>query len=531
MAATTVVVETPAGAEEGATGTASTATATSSSSEDHHEIVILRDDDETMDVNDNDVRGGSIASARFKILSTMAGGGILSLPLAFSKSGNGLVGPLCLILFGLLTDFCFRLMVAASVQLHPPHTITPGKTSFESMTSAAFGPSAYVMSMGLVTAICFLVVVGYSVLLRDMLEPIKDWMPFGANDDWLRNNVSLFLVIVVVTPACTLQTFTPLRNCGAASMLSILILTSCIVIRSVQCNSTAPEPWYTYVTLWPESPRELLDAIPLYISGFACQFNIFPVHNELRDPTPGRVSWWLRSTTWYAVGLYMIIGFAGSSYGHCTPSGRVQGNIMLDFEENDPLLMVGRMFFALTITSAFPMMVIPARDILLRSIILPCMKRRTMHTETTDTATTAASAASVTTRSNGKDDNETPESLQDPVSMDEEEQEADNDDDDDDQTTVPASFFLRLITSVGIFWTAAAVASCVNSIDIVWELLGSSFIILLAYLIPCGSYLVIMRNVENTFWSKVLCWILIVVMLPLMIISTSNAVHNIFFNN
>jgi amino acid permease len=301
----------------------------------------------------------------------MAGEGCLSL--VFSQCGNDLVGPLCLMLFGLFTDFCFRLMVAALmvaalVKLHPPHTITPGTKSFESVTRAAFGPSPYVMSMGLVMAICFLIVVAYSVLLREMLEPIKDWMPLGAKDDWLRNNFSLFLVIVVVTSAHTLQTFTPLRNCGAASMLSILILSSCIVIRSVQCDATAPEPWYTYVTLWPQLPCKLLDAVPLYISGFACQFNIFPVHNELRDPAPAGVSWWLRLTNWYAVGLYMIIGLAGSSYTYCTPSGSVQGNIMLAFEQDDPLLMVGRMCFALTITLTFPMMVIPARNILLRSI-------------------------------------------------------------------------------------------------------------------------------------------------------------------
>jgi len=35
-------------------------------------------------------RQGSIASTRFNILSTMVGGGSLSLPLAFQKSGNAL---------------------------------------------------------------------------------------------------------------------------------------------------------------------------------------------------------------------------------------------------------------------------------------------------------------------------------------------------------------------------------------------------------------------------------------------------------
>jgi amino acid permease len=545
MTTTTVVMKTPAAAEHGATTSAATATATTATSisngEEHHEIVIVRHDDETMDENgdENGVRVGSISSARFNILSTMVGGGCLSLPLAFSQSGNGLVGPLCLILVGLLSDFCFRLLVAASVQLHPPHTITPGKNSFESITSAAFGPSAYIMSMGLVTAMCFFGAVGYSVLLRDMLEPMNDWMmpppSLGSSDssnDWGRKNCSLFLVIFVVTPACTLQTFTALKNCGAASMMSILILGTCIVIRSVQCNATAPDPWYTYITLWPESPRELLDAVPLYISCFVCHYNILPVHNELRDPTPTRVSWWLRSTTWYAVGLYMIMGLAGSSYGHCTPSGRVQGNVLLDFEEDDPLLMVGRMCLALTITLAFPMLVIPARDILLRSVLLPWIKRRTMPTSTTGTtrATTTATTASATSIG------ET-EQLQEPLLTDEEQREADtdngngNDNVDDPTTTVPAaSFFLRLLTSIGIFWTAGAVASCVDSIDIVWDLLGSSLSILLSYLIPCGSYLVIMRNVENTFWSKVLCWILIAVMLPLMFLSTANAIDNTFIH-
>jgi hypothetical protein len=38
-------------------------------------------------------------------------------------------------------------------------------------------------------------------------------------------------------------------------------------------------------------------------------------------------------------------------------------------------------------------------------------------------------------------------------------------------------------------WSGAAVASCVSSIDVVWDLLGSSLSILLSYLIPCGCYL------------------------------------------
>ena len=505
-------------------------TAADDSTMEHHQILLVSDDDENDDGNDNDVndgdnvRVGSISSARFNILSTMVGGGCLSLPLAFQQSGNALVGPLLLVVIALITDFCFRLLVTSAIQLHPPHLIKPGNDSFESVSSAAFGPKAYVMSMGLVTLMCFFGSVGYSVLLRDMMEPINDRIPFDTlSSSWLHKNFTMFLVILLVTPFTTMQTFTALKNCGAASMMSVLVLGSCIVFRSVQCNVNSgddsdAQPWYSHLTLYPESPRALLDALPLYISCFVCHYNILPVHNELREPTPVRVSWWLRSTTWFAFGLYSIMGFAGSTYGHCTASGKVQGNVLLDFDENDPLLMVGRMCLALTITLAFPLLVIPARDILLRSVILPRLNRTN-----SNSVTAMAGNAEPTTE----------QQLQEPLLADEEvPQQGGSDNEESSSSTVPnASFLIRLLTSIGIFWTAGAVASCVQSIDIVWDLLGSSLSILMSYLIPCGCYLVIMKNESGHFWSKALCWILILVFGPLMIISTANAVANTFFPN
>jgi amino acid permease len=348
-----------------------------------------------------------------------------------------------------------------------------------------------------------------------MMEPVNDYLPLTGvlEHGWIHKNFTLFLVILVVTPATTLTNFTALQNCGAASMTSIMILGTCIVIRSVQCNLSAPHPWYTYVTLWPESPREFLNVIPLYISCFVCHYNILPVHNELQDPTPTRVSWWLRSTTWYAVGLYTIMGLAGSCYGHCTESGTVQGNVLLDFDENDPLLMVGRMCLALTITLAFPMLVIPARDILLRSVILPYLNAEQNH---------------------GVPADDTVAQLQEPLLEDEERPPTDDEDaSSHGEEAITASFSRRLITSIGIFWTAGLVASCVSSIDIVWDLLGSSLSILLSFLIPSGCYLVIMRDVtgdSRVTRSKALCWILILIFVPLMFVSTGNAVANTFFN-
>jgi amino acid permease len=126
----------------------------------------------------------------------------------------------------------------------------PGRDSFESVARAAFGSSANVLSMALVTAMCFFGAVGYAVLLRDMLQPITDaiWSyedggsEYGENGDgasrtWFRNNFAMLTVCLLVTPLCTLRTLTSLKRFGAASMFSVLILGCCVLYRSLQCNA------------------------------------------------------------------------------------------------------------------------------------------------------------------------------------------------------------------------------------------------------------------------------------------------------
>ena len=531
--------------------------------------------DDTNDAStddDDNVRIGSISSARFNILSTMVGGGCLSLPLAFSQSGNAGVGPLLLLIVGYITNFCFQRLVQTSRMLNPPHPTKPGSDTFESITSEAFGPMANVVSMGLVVLMCFFGTVGYSVLLRDMVEPLNDWLlqvthqsteatNFGSR--WWHKNFTMFLVVVLVTPFCTLRRLTALKDCGALSMVSLLILGTCIVIRSVQCNlgylPSQPDdlgffdsddaPWYSHLKFVPDSWHDLLDVIPLYISCFVCHYNILPVHNELAEPTEARVSQWLSSTTYFAVGLYMVMGFAGSAYAHCTPTGTIQGSkyqirlarivfnahevcsnkylffstdILLDFDEHDPLLMVGRMCLAVTITLAFPMLVIPGRDICVRSILLPRLQQnRNANIDAPELA------EPLLENDHQQDDEEMvvetteQETTEEPLNL----------------NTI--SFGILLSISVVIFWSAALLASLVSSIDVVWDLLGSSLSILMSYLIPAGTYLVITQKStsenEETTWkdklSNLACWLLLAGSIPLMVVSTANAVYNTFLKH
>lgn len=486
-------------------------------------------------------RMGTTASARFNILSTMVGGGSLSLPMAFQKAGNGFMGPLLLLIVAVITNYCFHILVFSARTLSPvsPNQTSPGKDSFESIASAAFGAKANIFSMGLVTSMCFFGAVGYAVLLRDMLMPITELvfqLSTPQPGPTMENNIVMLTVVVLVTPLCTLKTLTALKRFGAASMFSVFILGSCIVYRSLQCNlggggnsidlGNQDHHWWDAFQLWPDSWKDVLDAFPLFISCYVCHYNLLTVHNEFQGPSQERVSWWLGSTAGYATLFYMIIGLAGSAYGHCTRTGKVQGNVLLDFPDDDPLLLVGRMCLAITITLAFPMLTIPARDILIRS--LPEFWYKSA--ETIELSSSSLTTTDVTGHPAQTADEEQAalESLREPL-LEIEPAHAEA-----EPVEVPASFRLRLVVVVLFFWSGALVASCVTSIDVVWALLGSSLSILLSQLIPCASFLVLTAKVSgHDGWrhrvSRVVAWLLIVVFTPLMFLSTGNAVYKTFF--
>lgn len=404
---------------------------------------------------------------------------------------------------------------------------------------------------------CFFGAVGYAVLLRDMLQPITDAITNHTHhhnatlgswsiNEWgleaeegggpsVASNLTMLGVILIITPVCTLKNLSSLDKLGAASMSSILILGACIVFRSLQCNIGHPDEsfdghnWRAF-KLWPDSAKDVLgkcnsptcvlvpyvevlsantnvlfcttDAFPLFVSCYVCHYNIPAVHNELQNPSKQRVNYWTTSTTVAASLFYMTVGLAGSAYGHCTPTGKVQGNVLLDFDEDDPLLLVARMCLACTITLAFPLLVIPARDILLRSWFAP-----------STTSTTVIDVEQETSNDNNPE-RTTDSSLREPLLTNDSNHGGEGGDGEEvDADTTRAgltasteaqavqpqqhSFGLRLGAAILVLWSASAVASCVKSIDIVWDLLGSSLSILLSYLIPCASFIVIVGSTEN----------------------------------
>ena len=570
-----------------------------------------RQDGHTGIINDGgneNKRQGTISSARFNLLSSMVGGGCLSLPLAFHQTGNLLVAPILLVVMSVLAQQSILFLVKAGIystvsgELEASNgddarlTVASrrseiinnrkGIASYENVASQAFGRNARIFSMSLVCACCFFATVGYAVLLRDMLEPIVDAMVKPAEGvgggPTLARNSAMLIVVFCISPLTTWKNLTALKDVGAASMASVFTVGLCVAYRSIECqtgvlenevdtNSTNSNDGN--MRAFPLSMKHLLDAIPLFISSFVCHFNVLPIHNELMCPTSDRVTLWVRTSIWPATLFYYVIGFTGSLFVKCTSSGSVQGNILLDFNEDDPLLLLGRLCLAVTITLAFPMLIIPPRDILVRSLVQTRFGRRYLQpklllqkTSLDDTAGIPRDIAildSLTTVEFEPMEFSQTADMEEPLLVLESRSTAGIMQDDPAEQSYSYEYFdsmsvlsrqalvgggdaentaARKIVACAVFWSAAGLACSVQSIDVVWDLVGSSFSIMLAFLIPCGAYLKLARrNRFNDYqdggmgfrkWmvSRAVAWTMILVFAPLMVISTLNACYNSFFS-
>ncbi|KAL3807539.1 hypothetical protein ACHAXA_002578 [Cyclostephanos tholiformis] len=561
--------------------------------------MLSRQDDDNGTVNNDgneNKRQGTISSARYNLLSSMVGGGCLSLPLAFHQTGNLLVAPILLIATSVLAQRSILFLVKAGAYSNSSGELGAGNcddarltvasrrsdilnnrrgvATYENVARQAFGRRAREFSMALVCACCFFATVGYAVLLRDMLEPIVDSIvkPAGGvgGGPTLARNSAMLIVVLCISPLTTWKNITALKVVGAASMASVFTVGLCVAYRSIECQSGVLGNDGN-MRAFPLSMKHLLDAIPLFISSFVCHFNVLPIHNELMCPTSDRVTQWVRTSIWPATLFYYVIGFTGSLFVKCTASGSVQGNILLDFNEDDPLLLLGRLCLAVTITLAFPMLIIPPRDILIRSLAQTRLGRRYLQPDSSNQHALLQCSSLDATADIPRDiavefeplEFSRAADMEEPLMMLENRSTAGIMQDDLAEQSCSYEYFdsasvssrqvrvdgggventtARKIMAFAVFWSAAGLACSVQSIDVVWDLVGSSFSIMLAFLIPCGAYLKLARR--NGFddhrdggpgfreWmaSRADAWMMILVFVPLMVISTINACYNSFLS-
>jgi hypothetical protein len=237
--------------------------------------------------------------------------------------------------------------------------------------------------------------------------------------------------------------------------------------------------------------------------------------------------------------FYMTIGIFGSLFGaKCnTPNANiVSGNILLDFDDDDPVVTLGRICLGITITFAIPLQVIPARDTLVR-LIQEIVDHRSARRKKRQSNTNYSQnpqdlleplLEESSTENNGINISNSDEVFQRFLVMTQQQQH---------QQQMERNPLLRKVVGVTLLWSAASIAAHISSVALVWDFLGSSLVIIIGFILPSILYLRICCDEDASllFWKssfsckRLLAFIMIVLYTPLMICCTINVIRMNFF--
>jgi amino acid permease len=295
---------------------------------------------------DSELRKSSFVVATFNLVATIVGGGVLSLPLAFHYCGIG--GATVLMIFA-------AVITAQSLRLLCFVARTIGANSYGNVGWYAFGPIMEAIVSGLLAIFLLFVLVAYMVLLRDIATPIVQLI----RPD-MTGNIVLAFILLLLSPFFVQRTLHALRfNCyiGLASVLLLCIaLLHHALVRKNTSSSLTP------LQLGPKSFGDVLYAFPIITLSFLSSFNVLPIQNALRNPTPERIHAVIDTAVLLCFLVMFLLGLGGYAYAR----DKTQGNILLNCnssEDNkDWVMILGRIGFGITIMFAMGMMIIPCRD-------------------------------------------------------------------------------------------------------------------------------------------------------------------------
>ncbi|GMI14955.1 hypothetical protein TrLO_g10415 [Triparma laevis f. longispina] len=444
-------------------------------------------------VFDSSTRHTSLLTSTFNLVSTVIGGGILSIPFAYATTGL-LLTSIYVLLASLMAGFSLYILCSCSRRT--------GGSSYSDVVRIAFGPKAELTVTLILTVFLLFVTTAYMILMRDINTSLLSFLGHP-----LPPNTVLFYSVLACIPCMLMRDLHSLRYNCYVGFLSVLILLITITLKAVNLNLQNPERLKGNVLLVTDSVYDCTFAFPLIALAFLSQFNMLSVHASLYNPTRERLLKVIVACVGTCTVLFLLFGIAGYMYA----LGETRDNVLLNFEDDDATIVYGKAGLGVTIMAGISMIVLPCRGAVFETVKL-------MRSGSKPSAINVNENVPLTHHMKENYMNET----QDTFAIDYETRIL-NDEEDDEPSFNVVTHVLTTIAIALLCFTAACYCPGVST---VWSICGSSLGFVIAYILPSACYLKL-RGKKGRNARVVGSWIMLVVSSIGCVVCTIQAVDKV----
>ena len=287
----------------------------------------------------------SMLAGYANLLNTVVGGGILSLPYAFQSSGI-VMGTVNQLAFG-IASWCGSFLLLDALRL-----VNGRVNSYEDLAMLSLGrPGRLAYNLSALIN-CYGACVSYMVAAADVIPSLLQEMGFTVG----RAPALIGLTVLIVFPLSTLHEISALRF---ASGLAIVIYTMFAVTLGCLAAQAGTSPFSASATLlYATSPADLIRAIPLCAFAFVHQTSLFPIYQEIHNPSPSRMQAIVTAAVGTAAAIYLFTSFAAvARFG-----SEIKGDILINLGTIDSdFVRVIRLAFGISLCLTFPCLHYAAR--------------------------------------------------------------------------------------------------------------------------------------------------------------------------
>jgi amino acid permease len=430
-------------------------------------------------------RKSPLIVATFNLSATIIGGGVLSLPYAFSKTGLWL-GVILMVTAAIITERSLYLLCLCA-------RIT-GATSYGEVGEAAFGPwMEYLISFVLGTFLVF-VIIAYMVLAQDIWTSVIQ--SAISMDNPPNPDVVLLMIVTLMAPFLMQRTLHALRFNCYVGFSSVTILCFALVHHAWISIPVDSSSWNTNnLLLWPNALEDILIAFPIITLSFLSIFNVLPIQNALLIPTRSRLLVAIDGAMSSCFVLTLVFGAAGYIYAGNQTDGNILNNC---HSESDMFLFVGKLGCGITVVLAMPMMLLPCRASLLEVLdVLINGPHKTPVEKEAEEENQVLLKEKVTIDVYGSTPSSTID-MEDLIPPQKVERE---------KIAISDNIFVHYASTILIVATCFIIAINVPGVAVVWSIIGCFMGFLLSFILPCTCYLKIQTKYpSHAVHSKTWIW-------------------------